>query len=187
MLDSAVPGALFVALYVALRELSTPLWVAGGAAVLIFAVRLARREPLRHAVSGLVGVAVAVALAVITGKPQNYFLPALFLNAAYAAGSAISLAVRWPVLGVILGPLLGEGAGWRADAARRRTYSAATALWMGMFTLRVAALLPLWLAGLLVPLGIGRIVLGYPLYALVVWLTWLILRRPQAAARPAGT
>jgi hypothetical protein len=56
---------------------------------------------------------------------------------------------------------------------------------MGMFLLRVAALLPLWLAGLLVPLGIGRIVLGYPLYALVVWLTWLILRRPESTADPA--
>jgi hypothetical protein len=62
-------------------------------------------------------------------------------------------------------------------------------MWMGMFLLRVAALLPLWLAGLLVPLGIARIVLGYPLYALVVWITCLILTRPQsapAAQPPAG-
>lgn len=183
MLDSAVPGAIFVAVYIAVRSLSTPLWIAGGTAVLIFAFRVVRREPLRHAASGLIGVAVAAGLAVITGKPENYFLPALFLNAAYAAGSAISLALRWPVLGVIIGPLLGEGTDWRANPARRRAYSAATALWMGMFMLRVAALFPLWLAGLLVPLGIGRIVLGYPLYALVVWLTWLILRRRQSLDR----
>ena len=182
MLDSAVPGALFVALYIAFRTLRTPLWIAGGAAVFIFAYRLARREPLRHAVSGLVGVAVAAGLALITGKPENYFLPALVLNAAYALGSGISLAVRWPLLGLVLGPLLGEGTGWRADPVRRRAYFAATALWMGMFLLRVVALFPLWLAGLLVPLGVGRIVLGYPLYALVVWLTWLILRRTHSAA-----
>jgi hypothetical protein len=183
MLDSAVPGAIFVALYIVVRKIGTPLWIAGGTAVLIFAFRVARREPLRHAASGLVGVAVAAGLAVITGKPENYFLPALVLNAAYAVGSAISLAVRWPVLGLIIGPLLGEGTGWRADRARLRAYSAATALWTGMFVLRVAALFPLWLAGLLVPLGIGRIVLGYPLYALVVWLTWLILRRPVSEHR----
>ena len=184
MLDSAVPGAIFVAVYIVARKLSTPLWIAGGTAVAIFVFRVVRRQPLRYAASGLVGVAIAAVLAVITGKPENYFLPALVINAAYAAGSALSLALRWPVLGLVIGPLLGEGTGWRADPARRRTYTAATALWMGMFLLRVAALLPLWLAGLLVPLGIARIVLGYPLYALVVWLTWLILRR-QPRPEPA--
>lgn len=189
MLDSAVPGAIFVAVYMAARTLTTPLLVAGAAAGLIFAFRVARREPLRHAATGLAGVAVAALLAVITGKPENYFLPALVLNAAYAAGSAISLAIRWPLLGVLVGPLLGEANHWRASPVRRRAYAAATALWMGMFMVRVAALFPLWLAGLLVPLGIARIVLGYPLYALVVWITWLILKRPQstpAAQPPAG-
>ena len=185
MLDSAVPGAIFVAVYIVARNLSTPLWIAGGTAAAIFVFRVARREPLRYAASGLAGVAVAAVLAVVTGKPENYFLPALVLNAAYAAGSALSLAVRWPVLGLIIGPLLGEGTSWRADPARRRTYTTATALWMGMFLLRVAALLPLWLAGLLVPLGIARIVLGYPLYALVVWVTWVMLRQPRTEAAGA--
>jgi hypothetical protein len=184
MLDSAVPGAIFVGVYIAVRTLTTPLVVAGAVAGLIFAYRVARRDPLRHAASGLVGVAVAAGLAVVTGKPENYFLPALILNATYAAGSAISLALRRPLLGLLLGPLLGEGTSWRASPARRRAYSAATAIWMGMFIVRVAALFPLWLAGLLVPLGIGRIVLGYPLYALVVWISWRILKRPRSDLAP---
>ncbi len=182
MLDSAVPGAIFVALYIVFRTLGPPLLIAGAAAALIFGYRLVRRDPIRHAAGGLVGVAIAAGLAVVTGKPENYFLPSLILNAAYAVGSAVSLAVRWPLLGLLIGPLLGEGTDWRADPARRRAYTAATAIWMGMFIVRVAALFPLWLAGLLVPLGIGRIVLGYPLYALVVWISWRILKRPQSSA-----
>ena len=179
MLDSAVPGALFVAVYVITRNLTTPLWIAAGAALAIFVYRLARRDALRYAVSGFIGVAVAAGLAVLTGRPENYFLPALGLNAGYAAASAVSLAVRWPLIGLVLGAIFGEGTDWRRDPARRRAYTAATVLWLCMFGLRIAVLLPLWLTNLLVPLGVGRIVLGYPLYAFVVWLTWLIISRTR--------
>lgn len=185
MLDSAVPGALFVAVYVGTRNLTTPLWIAGGAALAILVYRLVRRDTLRHAVGGFIGVAVAAGLAVLTGKPENYFLPSLGLNVAYAMASAVSLAVRWPLIGLVLGAVFGEGTHWRCDQARRRAYTTATVLWLCMFALRIAVLFPLWLADLLVPLGIGRIALGYPLYALVVWLTWLIISRTQPV-RPAA-
>ena len=184
MLDSSIPGALFVAVYVSTRNLTTPLWIATGAAVVILAYRLIKRDTLRHAVGGFVGVAIAAALALLTGRPENYFVPTLAINAGYALVSAVSLAVRWPLAGLVLGAVFGEGTAWRQDTARRRAYTAATVLWFGMFALRIAVLLPLWLADMLVPLGIGRIVLGYPLYALVVWLTWLIVSRTRPV-RPA--
>lgn len=190
MLDSAIPGALFVAVYVVTRKLTAPLLIAAAAAVVIFVYRLIRRDTLRHALGGFVGVAIAAGLALLTGKPENYFVPTLVLNAGYALASAISLAVRWPLIGLMLGAVFGEGTAWRSDPPRCRAYTAATALWFCMFALRVAVLFPLWLAGLLVPLGIGRIVLGYPLYALVVWLTWLIVSRARpirpAPAEPAA-
>jgi len=179
MLDAAIPGALFVCVFVATRNLATPLWVAVGAAAAILIYRLVRRETPRHAVGGFVGVAIAAALAVLTGKPENYFLPTLALNAGYATASAISLIARWPLAGVVLGAVFGEGAAWRRDPVRRRAYTVVTALWFCMFAVRIAILFPLWLAGQLVPLGIGRVALGYPLYALVVWLSWLIIRRTQ--------
>ncbi len=188
MLDSGVPGAVFVAGYVTTRNLTTPLLIAAGAALVIFVYRLARRDALRYAVSGFAGVGIAAGLAVLTGRPENYFLPALALNAGYAAASALSLALRWPLIGLVLGAVLGEGTQWRRDRPRRRAYSAATMLWMCMFALRIAVLFPLWLANLLVPLAIGRIVLGYPLYALVVWLTWLIISRTRPVRPdPVGT
>ncbi len=187
MLDSAVPGALFVAAYVATRNLTVPLWIAASAAFAIFVYRLVRRDTLRHSVGGFLGVAVAAGLAVLTGKPENYFLPGLGLNVAYAIAAAVSLVVRWPLIGVVLGAVFGEGTDWRRQSARRRAYTVATALWLAMFGLRIAVLFPLWLAGLLVPLGIGRIALGYPLYALVVWLTWRIISRTQPVRTEAAT
>jgi hypothetical protein len=187
MLDSAVPGAVFVGVYVATRNLTAPLWIAAATALAIFVYRLVRRDALRYAVSGFIGVGVAAGLAVLTGRPENYFLPALALNAGYATASAISLALRWPLIGLVLGAVLGEGTEWRRDPPRRRAYTAATLLWLCMFVLRIAVLFPLWLANLLVPLAVGRIVLGYPLYALVVWLTWLIISRTRPVRPdPAG-
>ena len=97
----------------------------------IFVYRLVRRDTLRHSVGGFIGVAVAAGLAVLTGKPENYFLPALGLNVAYAMAAAVSLAVRWPLIGLVLGAVFGEGTEWRRDPARRRAYTAATALWLG--------------------------------------------------------
>ncbi|MGE5290552.1 MAG: DUF3159 domain-containing protein [Micromonosporaceae bacterium] len=179
MLDSSIPGAIFVAVYVSTRRLAPPLWIATAVAGAILAYRLIMRDTPRHAVGGFFGVAIAAGLALLTGRPENYFVPTLVINAGYAVASAGSLAVRWPLVGLVLGAVFGEGTAWRGDAARRRAYTVVTALWLGMFMIRIAVLLPLWLAGLLVPLGIGRIVLGYPLYALVVWLTWLIVSRTR--------
>jgi hypothetical protein len=179
MLDSAIPGAVFVGVYVITRELRIPLWTAGGVAAAFFLFRLVRRDPVRSAVSGFIGVAIAAGLALLTGKPENYFLPALVLNVCYAVPFAISLLVRWPLLGAVLGAVFGEGTAWRQDPARRRAYTLATAVWLGMFLIRISVLYPLYLAGLLVPLGIGRIALAYPLYALVIWVTWLIIGRTQ--------
>jgi hypothetical protein len=187
MLDSSIPGAIFVAVYVSTRRLAPPLWIATAAAAAILVYRLVRRDSLRHAIGGFLGVAIAAGLALLTGRPENYFVPTLFINAAYATVSAVSLAVRWPLAGLVLGAVFGEGSAWRNDAARRRAYTAVTTLWLGMFALRIAVLLPLWLANMLVALGISRIVLGYPVYALVIWLTWLIVSRtrpvrPESAA-----
>jgi Protein of unknown function (DUF3159) len=189
MLDSSIPGAIFVAVYVSTRQLAAPLWIATAAAGVILAYRLIARDTVRHAVGGFFGVAIAAGLALLTGRPENYFVPTLVINAGYAVASACSLAVRWPLAGLVLGAVFGEGTAWRGDAARRRAYAAVTALWLAMFAIRIAVLLPLWLADMLVPLGIGRIVLGYPLYAIVVWLTWLIVSRtrpvrPEPAAAP---
>ncbi|WP_432626399.1 DUF3159 domain-containing protein, partial [Aerococcus urinae] len=51
-----------------------------------------------------------------------------------------------------------------------------TWLWTGLFALRLGIELPLWLAHMVGPLGIAKLVLGLPLFALVTWLTWMGLK-----------
>lgn len=76
---------------------------------------------------------------------------------------------------------------WRGDAALMRRYALATWLWVGMFALRLAVQVPLFVAGedAIAWLGTARLVMGIPLWALTLWATWLLVRRPHTAA-PAG-
>ena len=134
---------------------------------------------------GLVGVAFAAFIATRSGRAENFFLPGLIANAAYATAFLVSIVVRWPLVGVIVAQLDGEGSGWRADRVRFRTFTRASWLWAGLFAVRLLVQLPLYLAGAVVALGVARTAMGLPLFALGIWLTWLLVRRPSPAA-PAG-
>lgn len=188
LLDTGLPGVVFVAVYVTVGgSLMPAVWAAVGVGAALFVARLWRRETLQHAFAGFVGVGIAAFIAQWTGRPENFFLPSLLINGGYLVAFLISLLVRWPLLGVLLGPMFGEGLAWRREPARRRAYTRASLVWLAMFAVRLGVLVPLYLSAQLVALGVARLAMGYPLYLLVVWMSFLILRqsravRPQHAA-----
>ena len=178
ILESSLPAVAFVVAYIISgSDTNASAIVAVGLALVLTVLRLARRESPRHALSGLVGVAFAAFIATRSGRAENFFLPGLLANAAYAAAFLISLAARWPLVGVIVGQLDGEGNEWREDPARVRAFVRATWLWAGLFLVRLAVQLPLYLAGAVVALGIARTAMGLPLFGLGLWLTWRLVRR----------
>jgi Protein of unknown function (DUF3159) len=175
--DSSLPGLAFVCAYVATgNDLETSIWVAVGMGALLMALRLLRRETVQFALAGFVGVAIAAFVAKQTGRAEDFFLPGLLLNTAYAAAYAISIAIRWPLIGVILESIAGAGTSWRRDPAKVRNYSRASWVWVGVFLVRLAVQLPLYLAGAVVALGVARAAMGFPIFILAVWLTYLVLR-----------
>jgi hypothetical protein len=183
--DSSIPGLAFVAAYAATgSDLETSVWVAVGVGALLAVVRLIRRETLQFALAGFFGVAIAAFVARQTGRAEDFFLPGLLLNTAYAAAYLISIAVRWPLIGLIVGTLSGEGTGWRRDPAKLRGYSRASWVWVGVFLLRLAVQLPLYLAGAVVALGVARAAMGVPVFILGLWLTYLILRESGLIGEP---
>lgn len=178
IVDSSLPGLAFVIAFTASgQDLGVAVWTAVGVGALLFVVRVARRETIQFALAGFVGVAIAAFIAKQTGRAEDFFLPGLLLNAAYAAAYAISIAVRWPLLGVILGPLVGEGMEWRKDPKLVRAYSRASWIWVGLFVVRLAVQLPLYFAGELVALGVAKTAMGFPVFALAIWLSYLVLRK----------
>jgi hypothetical protein len=175
--DSSIPGLAFVIAYtVSGQDLNAAIWTAVALGAVMFGIRLVRRETLQFAMAGFVGVAIAAFIAKQTGRAEDFFLPGLLLNLGYAAAYLISIAIRWPLLGVIVGPLNGEGMDWRQDPDRLRLYSRASWIWVGVFSLRLAVQLPLYFADELVALGVAKTAMGFPVFALAAWLSYLVLR-----------
>ena len=176
--DSSLPGLAFVIAYTASgQSLETAIWAAVVLGAVLLVVRIARRETLQFAIAGFVGVAIAAFIAQKTGKAENFFLPGLLLNAGYALAYFISIVVRWPLIGVFIGPLVGEGMEWRKDPRLLRVYTRASWIWVGLFVVRLMVQLPLYLAGELVALGVAKTAMGFPIFALAVWLSYLVMRK----------
>ncbi|MGY1822160.1 DUF3159 domain-containing protein [Geodermatophilus sp. SYSU D00079] len=100
MLDASLPTIAFI-VGNSLGGLRAGIWAAVGAAVLVFALRLLRRESVQQAVSGLFGVAIAVGIAAASGQARDFFVPGLVRNVALGVVLVGSIAVRWPLVGVL--------------------------------------------------------------------------------------
>jgi hypothetical protein len=100
MLDATLPTSAFIVAN-SVAGLRAGIWSALGVAVLLFALRLVRRESVQQAFSGLFGVAVAVAIAAASGRARDFFVPGLIRNGALGVVLIGSIAVRWPVVGVV--------------------------------------------------------------------------------------
>ena len=183
MLESALPAVVFTAVY-SLSGSNTNLsaLVAVGLALVLAVARLVRRESPRHALLGLVGVAFAAFVAARSGRAQDFFLPGLLANAAYASAFVISIAARRPLVGIIVGALDGEHQDWRYDPDRVRAFRLASWLWAAVFLMRLAVQLPLYLAGAVFALGVAKTAMGIPLSALGLWLTWRLVHRHRVTA-----
>ncbi len=185
LVESSAPGLLFVVVYVATRALTPSLVAASAVAVVAVLVRLVQRTPVTQAFSGLVGVGVGVAWAWWSGRAQDYFAGGLIWNVVYLAAMLASIAARWPVVGVVVALLRGEDMAWRTDPDRsheRRRFRWATWVMAGVFALRLAVQVPLYLAGQTVALGVAKLAMGLPLFAVALWVTWLLVASPAARA-----
>lgn len=184
MVETSTPAVAFVIAYVISgSDTKLSAGVAVGIAVLLAIGRLVRRESPQYALSGIFGVVLAAVLATKTGKAENFYLPGLLLNVAYASAFLISILVRWPLVGVLAASLQGQHH-WRGDPRLLRLYTRASWLWVGLFLVRLAVQLPLYLAGAVVALGIARTVMGIPLFALGLWWTYRAIAAEGATPPP---
>ncbi|WP_454048389.1 DUF3159 domain-containing protein [Cellulomonas sp. Marseille-Q8402] len=196
--ESVLPGLVFVVVYVAGGQELRPALIASVAAALLAVVaRLVQRSPLTQALSGVLGVGIGVVWAWRTGDASDYFAWGLLTNVAYLLAFAVSVLVRWPLVGLVLGLFRGDGpmsesgswagaVAWRQDPALLRRYALVTWLWAGMFALRLVVQVPLYYADEVAWLGTAKLVMGVPLTALVLWASWILVRG-STAARPART
>lgn len=191
LVESALPGLVFVVVFVATRELVPSLVAAAVVTVVAVVARLVQRTPATQAFSGVVGVAVGVVWAMTTGRAENFFAGGLLANVGFTLGALVSILVGWPVVGVVVSLVRGHDMSWRTDpeaVPQRRRYVRASWLWVGLFAARLAVQVPLYLQGedAVGLLGTAKLVMGVPLFALGLWLTWLMVAAPGARATRPG-
>lgn len=182
IVEATLPGLLFLVGFTITRDPRVSAIAPAAAVLLAIAVRLARRENITSAISGALGAGVAVIATLMTGRGEDFYLPGFITNAAWSLGLLISLLVRWPLFGLIYGFATGRGTAWRKNRPIRRAVFWLTLVWLGMFLARLGVQLPLYLAarsgadaGVTDALGVARLVMGLPLFALVVIVTWVVL------------
>lgn len=187
MVDMTVPGFVFVLLYTITKQLGVSAWSAVGVTVLLAVVRLVRRETLKHAFGGVLGVAIGAFIAMKSGKAQDFYLPSMIYGVLLGVLYAVSALVRWPLLGVMLGPILGENMTWRTqNPGRLAAYTKATWVWVALFAIRAAILFPLYWAGNVTWLGVAKIGLGVPPWLVAIYLSWLILSKAPPPIKVAA-
>lgn len=187
LFDSGIPAIVFLVVFNIRDDVREAAMVALALSAVLGVFRLLRREKLQSAVTGVIGVLICYLLVRSTGKAEDFYLPGLFINAGYGAAYLITNLAGWPIIGLVLGPLLGEDMHWRKVPERKRAYQRAGWLWVGLFLLRIAVQLPLYLAGYINALGIARLVMGYPLFIAVAWGTWVIIKQVPVAKKPEIT
>ncbi|RGE19641.1 DUF3159 domain-containing protein [Leucobacter sp. wl10] len=185
--ETLLPATVYLAVFVFTRDARisaiAPLALAG----LSFAWRLIRREPVQAALAGLLGVVVCVGVTLFTGRGEDYYLPGFWINAAWIVAHTVSLLVGWPLIGLLLGFLRGSLTEWRRVPVLRRAATVCTLFWIAAFAARLLVQLPLYFAAqngdtaATDALGLARLLMGVPLFALAAILTWLVLSRVSAA------
>jgi len=176
LIDSGLPALVFLVSFNFTKDVTQSSYYALALSLVLTLLRLVKRETIQHAISGVIGVAVCAWLANRSGKAEDFYLPGLWTNAIYGAAYLVSIIVRWPVIGLVIGPLLEENLRWRKDPARTRVYIKATWLWVAMFAIRLIVQYPLYLSGNVNALGTARLIMGYPLFIATAWLTWIVIK-----------
>jgi hypothetical protein len=182
--ESVVPGLVFLVAFTITRDLTLSLAGALAAAAAFTVARLLQRRPLTQALAGVVGVGISAWLANTTGKAEDFYLPGFFTNAAYIVAMVISIAIKWPLAGLLFGFIRNEGLEWRKDPARVKAYRLGTWIIVAVLVLRLIVQVPLYLMGAdgLAALATTRLIMAAPLYILGVWIAWLVTRPAPARA-----
>ena len=177
IVQSSLPATIFVLIF-AISKNTVAAAVSAMAISLGFVTwQLIKRKPLTQAIAGALGIALSAYLTLRDGgHPRDYFVQGFFTNVVYGLVLAMSIIIRWPIIGFLIGLLRSEPLTWRKNKKILRRADLATGLFVALFGARLLVQLPLYFANQIEALGIARVAMGVPLYALCIWLSWLLLR-----------
>ena len=190
MVITAIPTAVFVTVN-ALTSLRTALIAAVGSALLLSVYRLMRRQSTQQAMTGLLGVVLAAAIAARTGEARGFFLLGIGASLLYGSACLLSLLVRRPLVGVIWeyldpSPETTPQRAWYRRRELFRAYMWATVALTAVFAARSVVQLTLFAKRDTGLLAVARIAMGYPLTVLALLFALWVVRRARQPLSPAA-
>lgn len=176
LIDSGIPSVIFLVVFNLKHDLQIAIWGALGVSILLAIIRLAKRDTIQHSISGVIGVLICWYFAQKSGQASDFYIPKLLTNLAYGTAYLLANLVGWPLLGIVLGPLLGENFEWRKNPERKKVYTRASWIWVAMFFSRIAVQYPIYRSGNVNLLGTVNLAMGYPLFFAAAYGSWLVIK-----------
>lgn len=181
MVETVVPGLLFVSIFTINKDLHVSAIAALAVSLLLVAVRLIRRDTVKHAFSGVFGVAFGVVFAMMTGNAKDFYLPGMLYTLGLAVAYIATSVAGVPLMGLILGPVFKENLSWRTrNPGRKSAYTKASYAWGFILLAKCAILFPLYWWADTAQLGWVLVSLKIPPFLLAVYLTWVFLAKAPA-------
>lgn len=177
--DALGPHALFLLVYLATQRVGPSAGSALVVALILSVVRVLKRESLYAALAGALLVGLSALVAVSTGDGTDFYFLEIVRTSVLSVVLVMSLLVRRPLLGVLVGPVI-AGPRWHSDRVRLRAYDLCTIIWAAAVVIRSAVKIPFYVDGNVVGLGIASMVMGIPLLVLTTYMQLRILRRAHA-------
>lgn len=186
--ESVLPTLVFLVLYLVTRSVMAAALAAVGVVAVLLVVRLVQRQSPATVLGGLLGVALGAVLAIRSGDGTDFYAPGIAINAVSVLVLLVSLLARRPLVGLVVGVLDPRVQDWAEDPDARRVYTRATLLFLGLYVAKLAVQVPLLLTGQVAALGVAKLVMGLPAFAVIAYLVWLLHRALLArrAAADAG-
>jgi len=180
-LETALPTVAFVLAWAWRHDVKVAAAASGVILLILLMVRLATRQTPRYVLSAVLATAIAAFFALRSGKAEAAFLPGILTSAAWGAGSLLSVLTRWPVVGFMVAAgdpqMAQDPTAWRRDRALVSVCQRLTMVLVLLFSVRVAVMFPLYLAGQVTWLGVAKVALGWPAYLGALAIMGMILLR----------
>jgi len=176
LIDSGLPSVIFLVAFNVKHDLRQAIVAALSLSIVLAIIRLAKKDTIQHSVSGILGVLICAYFANRSGNASDFYIPKLLTNLAYGTAYLVANLVGWPLLGIVLGPLLGENFEWRKNPERKKVYTRASWIWVAMFFSRIAVQYPIYRSGNVNLLGTVNLAMGYPLFFATAYGSWLVIK-----------
>lgn len=182
LIETTLPGFIYVLTFAIWRDLNISISSVVVSVVILAVRHFIKKRPLSQLVGSLLGICLAIFLTLRPGgQAADFYLKDFWTNGLYGSVLLLSVLVRFPLIGLMVGLMTNQGLTWRKDRRKMRFFDLVTMLWVGLFATRLAIELPLYFVGDIVTLGFVKLVLGLPFYLTMIWVSWLLLRNVVSA------